>query len=185
VTYAAILDSTDKNALRSVAIHEMDVAVVCIGVDIEANLLTTLLLKKLGVPKIWSRAISPLQQEILKAIEVDSIINLEKEMGALVARSLVIENVVRHIHLSPGYSVAEIRVPPSMVGKTLRETKPRSEFSVNVVAIRKKVPQVTESGERTFEEYTENVPSPEAEMKEDDVLVIVGNDRDIARFSKG
>ena len=184
VTYAVALNATDENALRSMAIHEVDAAVVCIGLDIEANLLTTLLLKQIGVKKIWARAISPLQQEILKALQVDSIINLEQEMGKLVARSLVIENVVKHIHLSPGYSVSEIKVPSSLVGKTLRQTKLRKEYNINIVAIKRKRPQITREGERAFEEYTENVPSPDAEFEENDILVIVGHDRDIARFSK-
>lgn len=185
VTYAIALNATDEDALRSARIHEVDVAVVCIGVDIEANLLSTLLLKKIGAKKIWARAISPLQLEILKALQVDSIINLEQEMGRLVARSLMIENVVKHIHLSPGYSVAEIKTPIALIGKTLRETKLRREFNINVLAIRKKVPEITDEGERTFREYTENVPSPDDSFEEDDVLVIVGNDKDIARFSEG
>ena len=185
VTYAVTLNATDENALRSVALKDVDAAVVCIGDDVEANLLSTLLLKKVGIRKIWARAISPHQQEILRVMQVDAIINLEQEMGRLVARSLVIENVVKHVHLSSGYSVAEIKVPTSLVDKTLRQTKLRSEYNLNVVAIRKKRPQITRDGERTFEEYTENVPSPEAAFEEGDILVIVGHDRDIARFSKG
>jgi trk system potassium uptake protein TrkA len=184
VTYAVSLNATDENALRAAAIHEVDVAVVCIGLDIEANLLITLLLKKIGVKKIWSRAISPLQQEILKALEVDSIINLEKEMGRLVARSLVMENVVKHVHLSPGYSVAEMKVPERFVGKTLRQTNLRKTYGVNVVAIKRQKPQITEAGERTFEEETENVPSPDRGLEEGDILVVVGGDNDIGRFSK-
>jgi trk system potassium uptake protein len=185
VTYAVALNATDENALRAMDIHEGDVALVCIGVDIEANLLSTLLLKKLGVKRIWARAISPLQQEILRALNVESIINLETEMGKLVARSLMIENVVKHVHLSPGYSVAEIRVPEGLVGKTLRQCRLREEYSVNVVAIRRQIPRITERGERTLEDYTENVPSPDAELEENDILVVVGGDRDVSRFSKG
>lgn len=184
VTYAATLNSTDEDALRSCSIHQVDAAVVCIGDDIEGNLLTTILLKRMGIKNIWSRAISPLQQEILKALDVSSVINLEQEMGRMVARSLIIENVVKHIHLSAGYSVAEVKVPPALVGKTLRKAKLRSDFNLNVVAIKRQVPQITREGERTFEEETENVPSPDQELSEDDVLVIVGADRDIAAFSK-
>jgi trk system potassium uptake protein len=184
VAYAVTLNATDEKALKSMAIHEVDAAVVCVGVDVEANLLITLLLKKIGVKKVWARAINPLQQEILKALQVDSIINLEREMGQLVARSLMIENVVKHIHLSPGYSVAEIRVPPSLMGQTLRGANLRKEHNLNVVAIKRKRPQVSREGERTFEEYTENVPSPDTTLEENDILVVVGNDSDIARFSK-
>jgi len=184
VTYAVALNSTDEDALRACAIHQVDAAVVCIGDDIEGNLLTTILLKRMGIKNIWSRAISPLQQEILKALEVASVINLEQEMGRMVARSLIIENVVKHVHLSAGYSVAEVKVPASLVGKTLRKAKLRTDFSLNVVAVKHYLPQITREGERTFEEHTENVPSPDREFEESDVLVIVGADRDIAAFSK-
>lgn len=184
VTYAVTLNATDENALKSVAIHEVDAAVVCVGMDVEANLLITLLLKKIGVKQVWARAINPLQREILKALQVDSIINLEQEMGRLVARSLVIENVVKHIHLSPGYSVAEIEVPELLVGQTLRRANLRREHNLNVVAIKKRKPQITRDGERTFEEYTDNVPSPDTTFEESDILVVVGNDSDIAKFSR-
>lgn len=184
VTYAVALNTMDEKALRSVGVHEVDVAVVCIGDDIEANMLTTILLKKMGLNRIWARAISPLQQEILKALDVESVINLEQEMGVLVARSLVIQNVVKHIHLGPGYSVAEIKVPATWVGKTLRNSKLREDYQLNVVAIKKKRPQITTDGERIFEETIENVPSPDVELDESDILVMVGEDHDLAKFAK-
>jgi len=184
VTYAVSLDAGDEAALKSVSVHEVDAAVVCIGDNIEANLLVTVLLKKIGVKKIWARAISPLQQEILTALGVDSIINLEHDMGRMVARSLVIENVVKHLYLSPGYSVAEMKVPEALIGKTLGQSGLRKDHNLNVVGIKKKVPQITKDGERTFEEVTENVPSPDTRLEEDDVLILVGRDSDIAKFSK-
>lgn len=185
VTYAVTLNATDEKALRAIGIQDVDVAVVTVGEDVEANLLTTVLLKRMGVKRIWARAISPMQQEILKALEVDSIINLETEMGKLVARSLVTENVVKHVHLGPGYSVAEIRIPPQFVGKSIRQTQARKQFNVNVVAIKKRKPQITETGERTFEEYSESIPSPDQELEEEDVLVVVGREEDVTRFSRG
>lgn len=183
-TYAVTLNATDEDALKATSIDEVDVAVVCIGMDIEANLLTTLLLKQLGVKQIWSRAISPLQQEILKALKVDSIINLEQEMGRMVARSLLVENVVKHIYLSPGYSVAEVKVPERLVGKTLRDSKLRRDFNVNVVAVRRHITKTDKKGNETLEEHTENVPRPDATLGTDDILVIVGNDQDISKLAK-
>jgi len=185
VSYATTLSATDESALRAMNIQDVDVAVVCIGEDVEANLLATLLLKRIGVKRIWSRAINPLQQEILKALEVDSIINLEEEMGKLVARSVVTENITRHVHLSPGFSVAEVKVPDVFVGKTLRQIDARGAFGVNIVAIKKRQPEITELGERTFKERLENAPAPDEELDENDILVVVGQDQNIERFSKG
>lgn len=110
VTYAVAVNSTDENALRAIGIQNVDIAVICIGEDIEAALLTTLLLKKMGIKRIWTRAISPLQQEIFKTLQVDYIINLEEEMGKIIANSLTSSNVTRHIPLTSGCSIAEIKM---------------------------------------------------------------------------
>lgn len=184
VTYAVTLDAGDEAALRAASIHEVDAAIVCIGDKIEANLLSTVLLKKIGVKKIWGRAISPLQQEILKALDIDSIINLELDMGRRLARSLVMDNVVQHLSLGEKYSVAEIKVPPALVGKTLRQSALRHDHNLNVVGIKKKVPEIGKDGERIFKEETEHVPSPDARLEEEDILIVVGQQEDIEKFSK-
>jgi trk system potassium uptake protein TrkA len=184
VTHAVTLSSTDEEALLAVGIQNVDVAVVCIGEDIEANLLTTMLLKKMGVHRIWTRALSPLQQEMLKVLEVDNIINLEKEMGGITANSLASPNITRHIPLAKGHSIAEVQVPGEFVGKTLRALDPRNKFSVNVVAIKKMVPGITDQGERIMEESIEDVPSPDDLLEETDRLLVVGSDKNLERFAK-
>ncbi len=184
VSYAVTLEAGDEAALKSVSIHEVDAAIVCIGANIEANLLVTVLLKRIGVRRVLARAISPLQQEILKAIEVDSVLNIEHDMGRMVARGLLVGNVAKHVSLSPGYSLAEIKTPEALVGKTLRQSGLRKDFNLNVVGITRKAPQITQDGARTFEERTENVPSPDAKLEEEDVLVVIGTDADIAKLAK-
>ncbi|OGV67678.1 MAG: hypothetical protein A2498_14515 [Lentisphaerae bacterium RIFOXYC12_FULL_60_16] len=176
---AVALNATDEQALRSVSVDDADAAVVCIGDNVEANLLVTILLKKLGVRKVWARAINPLQQEILRALEVDGVVNLEEEMGQSVARSLVADHVTRHVSLSPGYGIAELKVPASLVGQTLRESRLRERFHVNVVAIR----HPKAEGEADESETIEQVPVPETVLQERDVLVLVGSDADIRRLA--
>lgn len=185
VAYAVALNSTDRSALESVAIRDVDVAVVCIGEDVEANLLTTLLLKKIGVKKIWARAITELQLEILKTLEVDDIINLEEQMGKAIAQTLASTNLGRYIPLAEGHSLAEIDLPDSFVGKTLRQITPREKHKINVIALKHLVPSINDQGERTLSETIDNVPSPDEKLTEDTILLVAGADRDIERFSKG
>lgn len=184
VAYAATLNSTDEDALRAVGILNVDVAVVCIGEDIEANLLTTILLKKMGVHRIWTRALGELQQEMLKMINVENIINLEKEMGCIIAGSLATSNIIRHIPLAKGHSIDEIEVPSAFVGKTLRALDARNKFNINVVAIKKMIPGINDQGERIMEESIEDVPRPDDLLEENDRLLIVGSDKNIERFAK-
>lgn len=183
VAHAATLNSTDEEALRAVGIQNVDVALVCIGKEIEANLLTTILLKKMGIHRIWTRVISPLQEEMLKVLEVENIINLEKEMGSIVAASLASTNITRHIPLSKNHSIVEVQVPSEFVGKTLRAIDPRGKFNINIVAIKKMVPAITDQGERTVEERIEDVPQPDDILEETDRLLVVGSDKNVERFA--
>ncbi len=182
VSYAVTLDSINQAALRSIGIMDVDVAVVCIGEDIEANLLSTLLLKKIGVKKVWARAISPLQQEILKSLDVDEIINLEEDMGRIVARSLVSPSIQKHIPLSSEHSIAEVDLPEEFAGKSLREIKPREKFHIDIAGIKHKTPQVDDHGERFFKETFEMPPSPDSVLEAGDVLLVIGLDQNIRKF---
>jgi trk system potassium uptake protein TrkA len=184
VSYAVALDSIDSAALKSVGIQDVDIAIVCIGDDIEANLLSTLLLKKMGVKKIWARAISPLQQEILRTLEVDEIVSLEEEMGRIVARSLVSPSIKKHIPLSSEHSIVEIVVPKELIGKTIRDASPREKYHVDIAALKRKTPQIDGRGERIFKETIEVPPSPDTPIEETDVLLVVGTDENIRKFTE-
>jgi trk system potassium uptake protein TrkA len=184
VAFAVSLDATDEKALRSLSVENVDVGVVCIGEDVEAALLTTLILKKIGVSRIWARAISPLQQEILRIMEVDHVVNLEEEMGSIVARSLLTIQITKRIPLTPMHSLAEVKIPAPFVGKSIRQLEVRQKYGITVVAIRRKEPKITDRGERTFEEAIEDVSSPDTMLQEDDVLIVVGKDENIEEFSQ-
>lgn len=185
VAYAVTLDSTDRSALQAAAVHHVDVAVVCIGDNVEASLLTTLQLKKLGIGRIWARAINPLQHEILAALGVEEIMDLEEQMGLATARSLSSANIGRFIPITPGHSIAEVKVPQSLLEMRLRDLDLRGRYNVNVVGIKTLVPVVSESGDRTFQESFDEVPSPDLRLAEDMILLVAGSDRNIDRFSRG
>ena len=183
VTYSVQVNSMDRNALRAIGVDNVDIAVVCIGDDIEANLLTTILLKKMGVRKVWSRAISPLQGEILKTLDVDFIMNIEEEMGRVTASSVLSRHIDKHIPLASGFSLAEISTPESFVGKTIQQIKSREKHNIIIVAIKKKRPRINELGEREFEEYIEDIPQPHQKLEENDVMIIMGAEKSIEVFT--
>ena len=183
VAVAASLSSTDEEALLAVGIKNVDVAIVCIGEDIEANLLTTILLKKIGVHRIWTRALSPLQQEILNTLGVEKIINLEKEMGNFIASSLASSNITRHIPLAKGHSIIEVKLPTAFIGKTLRSLDLRNKYDVNVVAVKQRIPNITDQGERVMEESLNDVPDPDEILSETDCLLVVGSNKNVEHFA--
>lgn len=184
VTEAAVLDSTQEEALQAIDIRRIDCAIVAIGDDMEASILTALLLKKLKVPKIIARANSPAHRQILSLIGVDEIISPEDEMGIRLARRLSSTHILHHLDVSEEHTIAEVVIADSFVGKTIREMNFRSRFGVNIVGIKKKIPQVTQDGENVFIEKYVDFPSPDDVFEEGDVLVMVGSERAITEVER-
>ena len=184
VTQAAILDSTKEEALKALDIGNLDCAIVAIGDDMESSILTALLLKKLGVPKIIARATSEAHKQILTLIGVDEVVNPEEEIGLRLAKRLSSTHILHHLDISEEHTIAEILVSDAFVGKTIREMNLRARFGVNIVGIKKKIPYVSESGENMFIEKYIDFPSPDDVFEEGDVLVLVGDERAIAEVEK-
>ena len=130
-----VADSSDERTLRSLGAQNFDVAVVAIG-DLEANMLTTLLLKEIGVPMVVVKAINQVHGKMLKKIGADKIVYSERDMGQRVAHNLISNSIVDYIELSDTISLMSITVPPSLAGKNLIESNLRSRYNVNIVAIK-------------------------------------------------
>ena len=161
VTHVVQADTTDEETLSALGIRNFDVVVVAIGEDIQANVLTTLQLKELGVPYIVTKAKNALHGKMLEKIGGDRIVYPERDMGQRVAHNLVSSNVMDYIELSPNLGIVEVRVPPALVGKTLAETNLRAKFEINVVAIKR-------------EEKVIVPPLPTEKFSVHDILVVVG-----------
>ena len=184
VTEAAVFDSTKEEALIAIDIERIDCAIIAIGDDMESSILTALLLKKLEVPKIIARANSQAHRQILSLIGVDEIISPEEEMGMRFARRLSSTHILHHLDVSAEHTIAEIAIAESFIGKTIREMNLRSKFGINIVGIKKKIPQVTENGENVFIEKYIDFPSPDDVFEEGDIVVMVGSERAITEVER-
>jgi trk system potassium uptake protein TrkA len=179
VSQAICLDSTDEKALRAVGVQDVDAAVVAIGVNIEASILTTAILRRLGVSKIIGRAMTKLQGQILQEVGAKKVVYLEDQMGEEVARSLIAPQVREHITLGTGHSLVELVPRKAFIGHTIAEIDFRAKYGVNIIAIEKRIPRVTERGESTYEVKVNDLPSPNDRIEEGDILVVVGSNEKI------
>ncbi|PKM99977.1 MAG: potassium transporter TrkA [Elusimicrobia bacterium HGW-Elusimicrobia-2] len=180
VTLAVACDATDEKTLKNIGLGDVDLACVAIGEDVEACLLTSILLKKLGVPAIFSRAVTPMQKEILKAIGVTRIIEIENEMGKEIANAIIAPRILKRVSLGENHSMAEIKVPPSFVGKRISELNLRQKNRINIVAIKRNVPDIDKAtGSKTTKEEINTVPDPDTYFDENDIIIVAGTDKDI------
>ncbi|MBS1271425.1 MAG: Ktr system potassium uptake protein A [Candidatus Marinimicrobia bacterium] len=181
IAYAVRLDSTDPSALRSLGLQDMEAGIVAIGEDFEANLLTAAYLKQLGVKKVITRASNPIHRRILEQIGADEIISPEDEVGRKTAHRLLRPNLVDYIDVAEDYKLIRVETPQDLVGKSLGEIDFRRNYQLNIISINKK--QIPE-GEDTTEEVThEAVPTSQTILEPDTILVIVGKEKDINKFT--
>jgi trk system potassium uptake protein TrkA len=128
-------DSTDEAALRQLGVSDIERAIVGIGTDIEASVLTVLALNEIGVREIWAKAITAKHGKILSAVGADHVIYPEAAMGDRVAH-LITGQMLDFIEFDDGYAIAKVRAPAEAVGRTLAESALRTRYGITVVGVK-------------------------------------------------
>ncbi|KKI92432.1 potassium uptake system protein [Bacillus sp. SA1-12] len=170
VTHAVVADSTEEKALTSLGIRNFDCVIVAIGNDMQASILTVMLLKDLGVKKVIAKALSKRHGKVLDRIGADWIIYPERDMGERVANQLLSPNMLNYIELSKEYNIEEIMIPSQMAEKSLRELDIRAKYNISVIAI-------VSDGDIIIS------PSPDHNINKGDLLVVIGSRDDLGKFS--
>ncbi|OQA91644.1 MAG: Ktr system potassium uptake protein A [Elusimicrobia bacterium ADurb.Bin231] len=181
VTQAIVADSTDEKTLKEIGITDFETVIVAIGNNLESSILTTLLLKELGVSNIIVKGIDSNHAKVLQKIGVDKIIFPEKEMGEKLASMLIAPNIIEKIELSQDYDMAEIIAPKSFIEKTIRDLDIRAKYKLHVIGIKRKVPFVKDDGDTDFKDDLIIAPSPTESLQDGDILVAIGKYVDIER----
>ncbi len=171
VTHSVEADATDENALKSLGVSNFDVGVVSIGDNQQASIMSTLLLKEMGVPYVVVKAQDNLHGKVLTKVGADRIVYPEQDMGARIAKNLISTNVLDYLEFAPDYSVIEIIPPETMIGKSLAELDLRSKFNVNVMAIKRG-------------EHLNMTPAAEDKILEDDLLIVMGKNDNLDRVKE-
>jgi len=179
VSSAISFNSTDEYELRFHGVDKVDAAVVAIGDNLEANLLTTVILKGLGVPKIVSRTSNRMQGRILRKVGADIVVNPEDEAAERWANRLLTPYIIDHIELAEGYGLVQMATPKSWINKTLAELNVRQDFHINIVAIKRQHEVQESGGGQRVEERIVDVPLPTSKLEPDDILIIAGRKEDL------
>ena len=167
-THVVAADSTDTESLRQIGAEQFDVAVVGIGTDLEASVLTVLSLLDLGVDEVWAKAISGKHAAILERVGATHVIRPESQMGKRVAH-LVTGTMTDFVEFD-GFAIARTSVPEDFIGKTLKDTGLRQEYGVTIVAVK--------SGTTDFE-----YAGADTVVQRGDELVVSGPVKKVERFA--
>ena len=171
-THALAADATNEAVLRELGIPDYDAAIVAIGSDIVPSIMTSVLLKTVGVGYVVSRAYNELHGNTLERIGVDKVVHAESEMGVRLAHGLFNPNVQEYLEFIPSFGFSRMRVPARLVHMTLREagfSSPRDKYGLSAVALRR------------GKEITIN-PDMDDRLRDGDWLVVAGYDRQLERL---
>ena len=162
VTHAVTADGQDKEVLKALGARNFDCAIVAIGDNLAASVLTVMNLQELGGSQIVCKAHDETHRRVLERLGVSRVLIPEQEHAKRFARSLVRHNVLDYIELSEEYGILDIPAPASWIGKTLRDLNVRAKLGVNIIAV--------ESGKKT------NVsPAADYQIREGDIMVVLGD----------
>jgi trk system potassium uptake protein TrkA len=170
LTHVVEADSTDERAMRQLGAGEFETAIVAIGTEIEASILTTSVLTDLGVKRIVAKAVTEPHGRILERVGAHRVVYPERDMGIRVGHSLA-GSILDYFELDPGFAIVETRAPRELAGKTLAEAEVRRRFGITVVCIK------PEGGSFTY-------ATPDTVPNEGDILVVAGEKRRAEAFGE-
>ena len=166
-----ILDATNENALQEVISKDLDVAIIDMSNNLEAAIMTTNYLHKLGIKKIIVEARNNRQGEVLETVGATKIVYPELEAAKRIT-PMLFSNNMEVIQLSPDFALTEITISDALVGQTLGQTHIRQDWNLNVVAYRE-----DDTDDFQF------VSSPNFKLEPNYKLLVAGKNEDITRYS--
>ena len=118
-----------------------------------------------------SRASRDVHEKFLLRNGADKVIYAEKEIAERLAVKYSNDNIFDYIELTPDYSIYEVHVPDSWVGKSIIEVSVRSKFHISILATKvdgKILP----------------MPNPEHIFNSTESIMVLGHNDDVSRLLK-
>lgn len=168
-THAVTLDSTDIVSLKEVGISSIDHVVVAIGKDIQSSILTTLILKELGVARVTVKIQNDDHRKIVEKLGADEIIQPEQQSGMRLASKIISSNVLDYIDLNESHSFIVVNATQKIIKSTVINLDVRNKFGINIVAIRRNGDII--------------IPTPKNTIEEGDQLLLIGSNVDLEKFN--
>jgi trk system potassium uptake protein len=169
---AVVMDIMNEEALGRVLPKNLDGVIIDMGEKIEASILATSYCRKLGIPRIFVKAVTEGHAEILDMVGATKIIFPHREAAKRITPLLVSSGLLNYLPVSGKLVIAEIIVPERLFGLSLLEANLRRSFGVNLISVK--------NGED--DEY--GLFTPEYRFRSGDIALVSGMDESVEVFSQ-
>ncbi len=173
VSRAAVGDGRQAKALERLGAKGADAGIVSTGDDITASILASMMLRDLGIKNIYVKVISHDHARIMEKIGVTETIFPEKESARRLGTRIASPGILNYYQLATGFSIQEMAVPPSWIGRSLRALELPRRYRISVIAVH----------DMLLDEIIP-IPDPDAPLKDSDTLLVAGKDGDLVRASE-
>ena len=169
VSTAVVADATETDVLRSLGVQNFDCAINCIGNDLQANILATLMCKDLGVKYVISKAQNEQNKKVLERIGADMVIFPESYVGNKIAKILTNPCMNEIMNLTSNYVIAEMPLPEDWQNKAILDISVRKKYNVTIIFIKRNGEVVN--------------PVAETVLLKGDTLIIAGEKNTLTQLS--
>lgn len=175
ISGAIALDTTDRDALSTLPLSEMDAIFVTFGKDFGTSIQTVALLKNLEVDKLIVRGISPIHEAVIRSIGVTEIITPESDFaGMYTVQSLLGELFKQWYKVTDTHHLYKVKAPATFVGQTLRTIDLDENFGVRLVGIERPKTERNLIGIKQTHYSVIDKITDELIIQEGDLLVLFG-----------
>ncbi len=168
LTKVVSFDIRDEHALKEVGISEFDVVIIA-SKSLEASLMATMLCNELNVGEIIVKAIDERHAKMAERLGASRVIFSERDTARRLARSLTAKNIEELSEIDDNIRIIRVKVPEKLVGKNLINSKLRSDYGLNAIAI--------QSGK-------EMIISPSYVFKAEDKIYLIGTNESLLKFER-
>ncbi|MEK4248469.1 potassium channel family protein [Paenibacillus sp. FSL W7-1287] len=168
-THAVQADCTDEVVLKQLGVSNFTHAIVAIGDDLQASILTTLMLKEMNIPIVITKARDEMHGNVLRKIGADKIIYPERDMAVRLANQLSSNSIIDYIELSEEYNIVEMLAPPAMIGLSLQKLNIRARFGCTILAIK-------------TEQRMNIAPSADDKIEAGNILLVIGSQEQVLQL---
>jgi trk system potassium uptake protein len=182
ISHAVCMDSTNELAYSALPLKDADKAIIAIGENEGAAIITTAIIKKLSDVQIIGRAISPIHDTVLEAMGIKSIIHPEQDSADRLTKQINFKTTLENYQLDDNYTISEVSSKPEFHNKTLSELDTIDKYHLKLVTIIRKREKINLLGKKTIIKESIGIPTPQTVLLEDDILVVFGENKNISFY---
>lgn len=168
INNCAICDSTRKKDLEDLGMKSIDHAIVAIGNNLEASILTTINLKALGVKEITVRVDDSEYKEIFKTLGATSVIIPEEASAISLANRIISDTILDYYKIDSQYSIVQIKVGESFKSQSIIDLGVRQKYLISIIGI--------------IRDNNFLIPEGQDVISSKDVLLVIGKKQNIQKF---